>query len=133
MPSIELNPGALANAGEQLDAGQPVVMVNLLRFAVTARYQDGTERTGVEAYRHYSKLTWPLLQKVNGEVVYHGDTGGMLIAPEQELWDEVLMVRYPDFEAFLSMIKSDEYGEIVHHRMAALDDSRLLATQSRGQ
>ena len=53
----------------------------------------------------------------------------MLIAPEGECWDQVLLVRYPGFEDFVSMIKSEEYRAISGHRTAALHDSRLYATQ----
>ncbi|PHQ56461.1 MAG: hypothetical protein COA29_04190 [Porticoccus sp.] len=38
----------------------------------------------------------------------------------------MLLVRYPSIDAFLEMINSPEYKKIVHHRAAAMDDSRLM-------
>jgi len=43
----------------------------------------------------------------------------------------VLLVEYPSREAFASMIQSSAYAAIVHHRTAALRDSRLIATTAR--
>jgi uncharacterized protein (DUF1330 family) len=37
-----------------------------------------------------------------------------------------LLVRYPSLDAFLEMIDSPEYKSSVHHRTAAIDDSRLI-------
>lgn len=51
-----------------------------------------------------------------------------LIAPAGEQWDELLLVRYPSKEAFLSMIGDPEYQAATVHRTAALADSRLLAS-----
>lgn len=130
MSALHPSPGALDQAGASLDPQQPVVMVNLLRFAERAGYEDATECSGEEAYRTYSRHTWPLLKGVEGEVVYHGEVRGMIISPSDEHWDEVLIVRYPAYSAFLSMITSEAYRSIVHHRTAALADSRLMATQS---
>ena len=131
MVSIDPRKGALREVGNSLDASLPVVMVNLLRFRKHADYADGTQRSGTEAYKLYSAHTLKLVKKVGGELVYFGEIHGMLIAPEGEHWDQVLLVRYPDFSAFVSMIKSDEYQKISHHRTAALHDSRLYPTQEK--
>ncbi|MFK8031059.1 MAG: DUF1330 domain-containing protein [Gammaproteobacteria bacterium] len=129
MSSINPSPGSFSTLAQSLDDSQPVVMVNLMRFKEFADYSDGVECSGQEAYKTYSKHTRPLLEGVGGEVVYFGQVAGVLIAPEAEQWDQVLLVRYPNFSAFVSMVKSEAYGQIVHHRTAALSDSRLIATQ----
>ena len=54
-----------------------------------------------------------------------------LIAPEQEHWDEVLLVRYPSPEAFLAMLADPEYRAATIHRTAALADSRLIGCNPR--
>ncbi len=129
MVSIAPRKGALRDVAGSLDEGLPVVMVNLLRFKAQAQYEDGTQCTGVEAYRTYAKHTLKLVTARGGESLYYGSARGMLIAPEGEHWDQVLLVRYPDYAAFVSMITSDEYPAISYHRTAALLDSRLYATQ----
>lgn len=51
-----------------------------------------------------------------------------LIAPKQEQWDLLLLVRYPSSAAFLSMLADPEYQAATVHRSAALADSRLIGT-----
>ncbi len=128
MITIDPQPGALQRARDALDPERPVVMVNLLSFNERANYEDGTQCSGLEAYKTYSSHTSKLVAGVGGDIVYVGYAHDMLIAPEEDQWDQVLLVRYPNFSAFLSMIKSQAYGEIVHHRTAALQNSRLYAT-----
>ncbi|MEM7084170.1 MAG: DUF1330 domain-containing protein [Pseudomonadota bacterium] len=127
MSSIHPRPGALGAAREALDPDSPVVMINLLRFREQA--EDDSSRTGREAYADYGRHTQPLLASVGGQVMHSGGVAGMLIAPDGESWDDVLIVRYPHYGAFLSMVMSDAYQAIVHHRTAALADSRLIATR----
>ena len=113
---------------EQFPDGQPVVMLNLLRFREQAAYVDASipACSGRRAYATYSKLIEPILAGAGGEVLWMGKSFGALIAPPGEEWDEVLLVKYPDKAAFLGMIQSEAYRAIVHHRTAALADSRLV-------
>ncbi len=104
MVTIDPQPGSLRRASEALDPDRPVVMVNLLRFNEHANYEDGTQCSGLEAYTTYSGHISKLVTGVGGEMVYVGYAHDMLIAPEEEQWDQVLLVRYPDFSAFVSMI-----------------------------
>ncbi|MFZ2309350.1 MAG: DUF1330 domain-containing protein [Rhodoferax sp.] len=113
---------------EKVPAQGPVVMLNLLAFHAVAT--DG-KRTGRQAYADYSKAVAPLLARVGGRVQWFADAHHALIAPPGESWDEVLLVEYPSREAFVSMIQSQDYAAIVHHRTAALRDSRLIATTAR--
>lgn len=129
MVSIDPRKGALREVANALDDALPVVMVNLLRFKTQAQYEDGTQCTGAEAYQTYAGHTLELVTRRGGETVYYGNARGMLIAPEEEHWDQVLLVRYPNYDAFVSMITSEEYRAISFHRTAALHDSRLYATQ----
>jgi uncharacterized protein (DUF1330 family) len=39
----------------------------------------------------------------------------------------MVLVKYPSVGHFVDMISAPEYQAIVHHRSAALDDSRLIA------
>ena len=66
-------------------------MLNLLRFK-----PDG----GRERYARYADAIVPFLQRVGGRVVYFGETGTALVAPDAEDWDAVLLVRYPSRRAF---------------------------------
>lgn len=127
-----INPkrGALATIQERISNSEPIVMVNLLRFNEIANYSDGVECAGREAYATYAGQAVKRIKEAGGEMVYRGAVAGGIIAPAEEHWDEVLLVRYPSLEAFRNMISSPEYQKITTHRTAALMDSRLWLTQS---
>lgn len=101
------------------DPGGPVVMLNLLRFK-----PDG----GRESYDRYVEEIVPFLERVGGRVVYVGDTGTTLVAPEGHDWDCVLLVWYPSREAFSRMVADPEYQQITGLRTAALSEAVLQAT-----
>lgn len=113
---------------ERVPAQGPVVMLNLLAFRSMAT--DG-KRTGRQAYADYSRAVAPLLAAAGGRVQWFANAHHALIAPPGEEWDEVLLVEYPSRNAFVGMIQSAAYAAIVHHRTAALRDSRLIATTPR--
>ena len=54
-----------------------------------------------------------------------------VIAPEEEHWDEVLLVRYPSIQAFAKMLADPEYKEATKHRTAALAEARLICNQEK--
>ncbi len=112
----------------------PIVMLNLLRFRDEADYGPAgpAGKTGREAYATYSRSVLPLLFEVGGQPLWMGDARAMVIGPGDESWDEVLLVQYPSRSAFLRMVKSPAYQAIMHHRTAALSDSRLVETRARG-
>ena len=53
-----------------------------------------------------------------------------LIGPENEVWDEILIMQYPTRSAFEQMLDDPEYQAIVFHRTAAVQDSRLYGATS---
>ncbi|MEM7283255.1 MAG: DUF1330 domain-containing protein [Pseudomonadota bacterium] len=109
-----------------LPANVPIFMLNQIRFRERANYPDGKQISGAAAYGQYATETAPLLQGVGGTVVWRGLPETTLIGPKDEVWDLVFIVRYPDAGAFLKMITSDEYRDVVKHRRAAVQDSRLI-------
>lgn len=110
--------------------GQPVVMLNMLRYRTDAEYpaEGGFEPCGGrKAYQRYSREALRFVAGVGGNVVWRGSAQAALIAPPGERWDDVLLVRYPSKQAFLDMISNPGYQAVVVHRTAALEDSRLVA------
>jgi uncharacterized protein (DUF1330 family) len=110
----------------------PVTMLNLLRFREIADYSESPDLspdepiTGERAYEIYTEHTLPLLSQVGAKPIFMGTGGEFLIGPADETWDRVLLVRYPDMQAFLAMTQNPEYEAGAGHRTAALADSRLL-------
>lgn len=109
-----------------------VVMLNLLRFREIADYSAAPELspsspiTGEEAYRLYMEHTLPHLKKSGGEIVFYGKGGEFLIGPSDERWYAVMLVRQSSMSSFLEFASNQEYLAGIGHRVAALEDSRLL-------
>lgn len=128
MEAINPTPEQLQNVLANTPKDQPVVMLNLLRFRERASYQGETaDLSGRDAYKLYMKEAAECVRSVGAEVIWSGHSAGSLIAPPDESWDQVLLVRYPSIDAFMAMIESPEYRGVVKHRTAAVRDSRLVA------
>ncbi|MGA5145431.1 DUF1330 domain-containing protein [Streptomyces coelicolor] len=97
---------------------EPVVMLNLLRFAPGGR----------DSYQEYSRRAAPFLQRYGGELLYAGDGGTPLVAEDGQAWDAVLLVRYPSREAFSRMVSDPEYQRITVLRSQALAEAVLQPT-----
>ena len=107
-------------------SGEPVVMLNLLRFK---EHADGIDAgiSGREAYVRYGEGTAPFLAGVGGRVLQAVEAHQVVIGPEAERWDMALLVEYPSVKSFLTMASDPEYLRVHEHRDAALADSRLIA------
>jgi hypothetical protein len=109
-----------------------VVMLNLLRFRAVADY-SGTPAlsppepiSGAEAFRRYIDHTLPFLKESGGELLFLGDGGAFLIGPPDERWDMAMLVRQSSPESFVAFNSNAAYLAGLGHRLAALEDSRLL-------
>ncbi|MBU1188566.1 MAG: DUF1330 domain-containing protein [Gammaproteobacteria bacterium] len=109
-----------------------VVMLNLLRFRAMADYSATPELapeepiTGEAAYRIYVDHTRPLLQQSGGDLLFLGRGGGFLIGPADEHWDAAILVEQSSVTTFIAFASNNDYLSGMHHRTAALEDSRLL-------
>jgi hypothetical protein len=110
----------------------PVVMLNLLRFRELADYSASPELapaapiSGAQAFDRYIRRTLPLLRESGGDLVFLGAGGSFLIGPEDEKWDMAMLVRQSSAASFLAFASHDAYLAGLGHRIAALEDSRLL-------
>jgi len=107
-------------------------MLNLLRFRDVADYSAFPELaptepiSGAEAYRRYIEHTLPHLRRSGDDLIFFGRGGQFLIGPANERWDAAILVRQSSVEAFLAFASDAAYLEGMGHRLAALEDSRLL-------
>lgn len=109
-----------------LPTDHTIHMLNLVKLKDTATYEDGTMVTGKEAYAAYGRESGPIFKELGGRIVWSGDFQLMLIGPEEEYWDIIFVAEYPNAEAFVSMIRNEDYQKAVKHRQAAVLDSRLI-------
>lgn len=109
-----------------------VIMLNLLRFRETADYSAAPELApespirGAEAFDRYIRHTLPFLHQSGGDLMFLGAGGSFLIGPEHERWDLVMLVRQSSTEAFLAFAENPDCMAGLGHRLAAVEDSRLL-------
>ena len=133
MEAIEPRPQQMQAVFANVPKGVPVVMLNMLRFRETAAYPDERPAvSGRQAYAQYSEVAFKIVEKLGGSLVWFGEAKGSAIGPPDEDWDHIFLVRYPSIEAFMEMIRSAAYQDILVHRSAALEDSRLIAMVERG-
>jgi uncharacterized protein (DUF1330 family) len=120
---IEIEERALA-ALETTGPDGPVVMLNLLRFR-----PDG----GRESYMRYVEHLGRRINARYGlEVVYLGDGAPALVAEDGQAWDTVALVRYPNRQAFVDMVRDPEYRAGAHFRSEALVETVLQPTTPLG-
>jgi len=107
---------------EQDSDSRPIQMLNLLKFKEKAEYEDGreTELTGLQAYDLYTEGFFPALAEHQGEVVHYSEATGLFVGEVEELWDRVLIIKYPSRKHFAAMIASDIFKQVSVHRIAGL-------------
>src|SRR5450631_4680221 len=109
-----------------------VVMLNLLRFREYADYSQFPQLapempiSGAAAYERYIEHTLPHLRLSGGELIFLGRGGQFLIGPTDERWDAAMLVRQRSVSSFIAFASSPGYLAGIGHRVAALEDSRLL-------
>ena len=104
----------------------PVVMINLLRFREQSLDGNGT---GWDAYVRYSENTVPMIKALGGAILWSGNPEGVAFGPPTtELWDYVVLVRYPSRAAFLDMVLSDDYARGNVHRDNGVADHVIFAS-----
>ena len=108
--------------------GEPVAMLNLLKFKETAVYEDGrdSDLTGREAYRLYGKAFEEIMGPKGVKVLYSGEVRGALIGQGDDLWDAVALIQYPSTQVMLDMLRNEEYQRAQQHRAAGLEGQLLI-------
>jgi uncharacterized protein (DUF1330 family) len=110
--------------------GQPIYMLNLLKFREAAQYADGREceLTGREAYTLYGRAMSKLVADAGGKLIYSGRMRGVLIGVVDGDWDAVAIMMYPSFKAMSAITSSPGYADIHVHREAGLEGQVLIET-----
>jgi uncharacterized protein (DUF1330 family) len=110
----------------------PLVMLNLLRFRAVADYAATpglapvAPITGAEAYARYLAHTQPLLEAAGGKMLFLGDGGPWFVGPPAERWDLMLLLRHASRATLLAFATHEGYLAGPGHRLAALEDARML-------
>ena len=118
-------------AFKALPRDTPIQMLNLVRVRALADYpadhpNHGKGLTGLEAYRAYGRESAEVFGRVGGRQIWAGRPETVVTGPEGERWDLAFIAEYPNAGAFLAMVTDPGYREIVKHRTAGVEDSRLI-------
>lgn len=113
------------------DNHDPIVMVNLMNLREQAVYPPDsgfTNCSGRAAMKRYEEGSAEVRRVSGARLIWGGFVKQIAIAPTEESWDRVVLVRYPSATAYLTMRATSEYQSARLHRRAALRDSRLYMT-----
>lgn len=115
-----------------LPRDEPVHLLNMIRYREQALYPEGHPCaelgwTGQRAFEEYFACVVPFIERLGGGIVWQGTFEGVITGPSDFEWDEVFVMGFPTAGAFLALVTDPEYkAEIVDHRTAAVQDSRLV-------
>ncbi|WP_315701845.1 MULTISPECIES: hypothetical protein [unclassified Bradyrhizobium] len=132
MNPIEITLQALDAAERAIPHGQPVYMLNLLRYRAYALYEDGFDAAPCSGREALNERYRPAFRRLAAGKplarMFSGPFLASLAGPLGERWDEVAINEYGDFATFRSIVDSETYRrEVAPHRHAALEDFRLFA------
>lgn len=108
--------------------GEPINMLNMLKFKDKAVYEDGRESdlTGREAYSLYAKGIRRVMEPRGCRVIFEGEPRGFLIGEGEGAWDAIYIFQYPSTQVMLDMFRDEEYQKEQLHRAAALEGQLLI-------
>ncbi|MBC6403458.1 MAG: DUF1330 domain-containing protein [Hyphomonadaceae bacterium] len=108
-------------------AGEPVYMLNLLKFREKAEYRDSKEEiSGREAYQRYAG-EFAKINSEKAETVFGGNANVFLIGEGDGEWDAVAVIRYGSAKKMFDAVSSEEYRKIHKHRRAGLAGQLLIS------
>lgn len=126
-------------------AGEPVFMLNLLKFKTAATYRDSktnpdNQVSGETAYYRYASAFGEMMRDkdIGFETVFAGRADSVLIGTagaadvdakdiDVKDWDMVAIARYPDAKTMIECVSSQEYRKIHYHRKAGLEGQLLIS------
>ncbi|MCB1692625.1 MAG: DUF1330 domain-containing protein [Pseudomonadales bacterium] len=124
----------LQPTGDQLrqfrdrQTGEPIQMLNLLKFRDRAVYEDGREDelSGREAYQLYARGFCEVMGPKGASILFSGEVRGFLIGQGEGEWDAVALIQYPSTQVMLDMMRDPDYQAVQKHRAAGLVGQLLI-------
>ena len=132
--AIEPTPEQIKKFLSDKKAGEPVYMINLLKFKDRATYKNGENVSGREAYARYASAFSKLVKdkKIEGGGTWGGNMNSWLIGQGEGEWDAIGIFKYPSAEIMIETVSSDEYRKIHKHRRAGLEGQLLISCDNKG-
>lgn len=120
--------GDQVRAFRDRQTGEPIAMLNLLKFREKAAYEDGrpADLSGSDAYQLYAAAFREIMGPRGVRILYSGETRGVLIGTGDGLWDAVAIIEYPSTQVMLDMLRDEDYQRAQKHRAAGLEGQLLI-------
>jgi uncharacterized protein (DUF1330 family) len=108
--------------------GEPIAMLNLLKFREVAVYEDGRpgQLSGAEAYQRYAEGFRRVMEPKGASILYFGEVRGVLIGEAEGAWDAIALIQYPSTQVMLDMFRDEDYQKAQQHRAAGLEGQLLI-------
>jgi uncharacterized protein (DUF1330 family) len=100
-------------------ADGPLVMLNLLKF------KPGGEQRYLEGY---ASVVVPMIERLGGRIVYTGLLAESAHEDDAPEWDVLILVEYPNRQAFIDMVSDPAYRDAHVHRSGSVERALLRAT-----
>lgn len=136
MQTTELDAQSISAAAAIIPENTPFVMLNLVRYKEHADYgvqKEFSPCSGREAYlQRYAPAFREIAVRSESTKsiapIFISNVLSRLVGPMDEPWDDVVLVEYPNFAAFRSVVESPEYQrDAAPHRKAAIENWHLIA------
>lgn len=110
----------------------PIAQVNLLKFRVKAEYKSGEpehgqNEPGAAAYQRYADMFAAAAAEVGGTCLLMGTAERYFIGNGD--WDAVMVMHFPNRQAFIATLNHTTYKDMHRHRDAGLLAQDLITTR----
>ena len=61
------------SAFREIQDSRPLNMLNLVKVFPTVEYPDGEVVSGIEAYKRYGRLSYPIFERLGGKIIWRGE------------------------------------------------------------
>ncbi|WP_269620976.1 DUF1330 domain-containing protein [Zhongshania sp. BJYM1] len=112
------------------DLGGPLQFINMLSFHDIAQYDEDNkaEVSGEDAYNRYGAVAIQHVMERGGKLFTLNSVEQTLIGADDD-WHQIIIVQYPNVEAFIDMLRTPTYQAALHHRDAGLKKTKLLVSR----
>lgn len=113
------------------DLGGPLQFINMLAFNDIAQYDEENNQTqvsGEDAYNRYGAVAIQHVMERGGKLFALNAIEQTLIGADDD-WHQIIIVQYPNVDAFIDMLRTPTYQAALHHRDAGLKKTKLLVSR----
>ncbi len=113
----------------ETDDGKPFYTLNMYRFNDQAQYVTSSQSeqlSGSQAYQKFADVMIKLLAKQGSHPVF----GSRWVSPQNNNWDQVVVVRYRSRKDMAEIFSLDAFAEASKHKWAAIEKNERLVIQA---